>query len=75
MKMDLDVQPQADLSCARPVPRMRYLRLGSTGSIHCPSLACQGGAPSPEMTWYQVRVTFPKLMQDVVSNGSISVSL
>ncbi|XP_036211375.1 interleukin-18 receptor accessory protein [Myotis myotis] len=53
VKMVLEVQPQADLSCARPVPRTRYLRLGSTDAIHCPSLGCQGGTPSPEMTWYQ----------------------
>ncbi|XP_023599761.1 interleukin-18 receptor accessory protein isoform X3 [Myotis lucifugus] len=53
VKMVLEVQPQADLSCAHPVPRTRYLRLGSTDSIHCPSLGCQGGARSPEMTWYQ----------------------
>ncbi|KAK1327686.1 hypothetical protein QTO34_012831 [Cnephaeus nilssonii] len=52
-RMVLEVRPRADLSCARPAPRTRYLRLGSTDSIHCPSLSCQGGAPSPELTWYQ----------------------
>ncbi|XP_054583965.1 interleukin-18 receptor accessory protein isoform X4 [Eptesicus fuscus] len=52
-RMVLEVRPRADLSCASPAPRTRYLRLGSTDSIHCPSLSCQGGAPSPEMTWYQ----------------------
>lgn len=75
VKMVLDVQPQADPSCVRPIPRTRYLRLGSTDTIHCPSLGCQGGTPSPEMTWYQVTVTFAKLMQDEVFKGSISVSI
>lgn len=69
--MVLEVRPRADLSCARPAPRTRYLRLGSTDSIHCPSLSCQGGAPSPELTWYQVRVTSPKPAHDVGFSGRV----
>lgn len=45
--------------CPHPGPRTRYLRLGSTDAIHCPGLGCDGDPPSPELTWYQVRVASP----------------
>ncbi|XP_066120963.1 interleukin-18 receptor accessory protein [Saccopteryx bilineata] len=53
VKMVLEVKPKTNISCVNYVPHKRYLLLGSTDSIYCPSLGCQSDTHSPEVTWYQ----------------------
>ncbi|KAM5253189.1 interleukin-18 receptor accessory protein isoform 2-T2 [Hipposideros larvatus] len=53
VKMVLEVKPKTNISCVNPVPHKKYLLLGSTDSIYCPSLSCQSDGQSLEMTWYQ----------------------
>ncbi|KAL2774350.1 interleukin-18 receptor accessory protein isoform 2, partial [Daubentonia madagascariensis] len=49
----LEVKLQTNASCENSTLHKQYLLLGSTNSIHCPSLSCQSGVQSPEVTWYQ----------------------
>ncbi|XP_037662741.1 interleukin-18 receptor accessory protein [Choloepus didactylus] len=49
----LEVKPQKNTSCVDSRPHKQYLLLGSIDSIYCPSLGCQNGTQSPEVTWYQ----------------------
>lgn len=62
VKTILELKPQRNTSCGKPVEDEQNLYLGSTGSIYCPSLSCQSGVQSPEMTWYQVWMDFLKLV-------------
>lgn len=64
VKIILEVKPKTKLPCIpqNSVSHEQYLLLGSTAHIHCPSLNCQSDAQSPEVTWYQVRMTSPKVM-------------
>ncbi|XP_021054883.1 interleukin-18 receptor accessory protein [Mus pahari] len=53
VKIVLEVKPQRNVSCGNTAQDEQVLLLGSTGSIHCPSLSCQSDGQSPEMTWYK----------------------
>ncbi|XP_008838535.1 interleukin-18 receptor accessory protein [Nannospalax galili] len=53
IKTILEFQPQTNVSCGNLVEHKQDLLIGSTGSIYCPSLGCQSGIQSPEMTWYK----------------------
>ncbi|XP_012595991.2 interleukin-18 receptor accessory protein isoform X1 [Microcebus murinus] len=53
VKTVLEVKFQPNASCENPALHKQYLLLGSTNSIYCPSLSCQSGVQSPEVTWYQ----------------------
>lgn len=53
VKTVLEVKPQKNVSCGNTAHDEQVLLLGSTGSIHCPSLSCQSDVQSPEMTWYK----------------------
>ncbi|XP_031223198.1 interleukin-18 receptor accessory protein [Mastomys coucha] len=53
IKTVLEVKPQKNVSCGNTAHDEQVLLLGSTGSIHCPSLSCQSDIQSPEMTWYK----------------------
>ncbi|XP_069349954.1 interleukin-18 receptor accessory protein [Eulemur rufifrons] len=53
VKTVLEVKLQTNSSCENPPLHNQYLLFGSTNSIHCPSLSCQSGVQSPEVTWYQ----------------------
>ncbi|XP_021517649.1 interleukin-18 receptor accessory protein isoform X1 [Meriones unguiculatus] len=49
----LKVKPRRNESCGDKAQAEQILFLGSTGSIHCPSLSCQSDLQRPRMTWYQ----------------------
>ncbi|XP_003794398.2 interleukin-18 receptor accessory protein [Otolemur garnettii] len=53
VKTVLEVKLQKNASCDNSVLHEQYLLLGSISSIHCPSLSCQSGVQSPEVTWYE----------------------
>nr|XP_020012977.1 interleukin-18 receptor accessory protein [Castor canadensis] len=53
VKIVLEVKPQTNTFCENSVPHKKYLHLGTTDSIYCPSVSCQSDAQRPEMTWYQ----------------------
>jgi interleukin 18 receptor accessory protein len=62
IKTVLEVKPQRNVSCGNTAQDEQVLLLGSTGSIHCPSLSCQSDVQSPEMTWYKVWMDLLKLV-------------
>ncbi|XP_076991016.1 LOW QUALITY PROTEIN: interleukin-18 receptor accessory protein [Tamandua tetradactyla] len=64
VKIILEVKPQKNASCVDSGSHKQFLLLGSTDSIYCPSLGCQSGTQSPEVTWYQNG----KLLYDKRSN-------
>jgi interleukin 18 receptor accessory protein len=74
VKIVLEVKPQTNTFCENSVPHKKYLHLGTTDSIYCPSVSCQSDAQRPEMTWYQVRVKCLKLMNKHCFYGNISIS-
>lgn len=62
--MILEVKPKTNASCGNFVSHEQHLLLGSMDSIYCPGLSHQTDAPSPEVTWYQVRMISSKLMPE-----------
>ena len=64
--MILEVKPQTNMSCESSVSHEQHLLLGSMSSIYCPGLSHQSDAQSPEVTWYQVRITSLNLMPEFV---------
>ncbi|KAL6038085.1 hypothetical protein STEG23_001134, partial [Scotinomys teguina] len=71
VKTILELKPQRNASCGKPVENEQYLFLGSTGSISCPSLSCQSDAQSPEMTWYLDGRLLPEYKKHVIKLGAI----
>ena len=66
VRMILEVQPQTNMSCESSVSHKQHLLLGSVSSIYCPGLSHQSDAQSPEVTWYQVRMTSLNLTPEFV---------
>ncbi|XP_052599906.1 interleukin-18 receptor accessory protein [Peromyscus californicus insignis] len=71
VKTILELKPQRNASCGKPVENEQYLFLGSTGSIYCPSLSCQSDVQSPEMTWYQDGRLLPEYKNNIIKLGAI----
>ena len=73
VRMILEVKPQTNMSCESSVSHKQHLLLGSVSSIYCPGLSHQSDAQSPEVTWYQVRMTSLNLMPEFVFYGNSSL--
>ncbi|XP_059137277.1 interleukin-18 receptor accessory protein [Peromyscus eremicus] len=71
VKTILELKPQRNASCGKPVENEQYLFLGSTGSIYCPSLSCQSDVQSPEMTWYRDGRLLPEYKNNIVKLGAV----
>lgn len=71
VKTILELKPQRNTSCGKPVEDEQNLFLGSTGSIYCPSLSCQSGVQSPEMTWYQDGRLLPEYKNNIINLGAV----
>ncbi|XP_021029848.1 interleukin-18 receptor accessory protein [Mus caroli] len=71
VKTVLEVKPQRNMSCGNTVQDEQVLLLGSTGSIHCPSLSCQSDVQSPEMTWYKDGRLLPEYKKNPIEMEDI----
>lgn len=73
IKTVLEVKPQRNVSCGNTAQDEQVLLLGSTGSIHCPSLSCQSDVQSPEMTWYKDGRLLPEHKKNPIEMADIYV--
>lgn len=71
VKTVLEVKPQRNISCGSSAQDEQVLLLGSTGSIHCPSLSCQSDVRSPEMTWYKDGRLLPEYKKNPIEMEDI----